>query len=279
MKARILLIAFVLLFLTIINGSSVSFSATQSLSLNNVPVTVDQSGEFEIGITLSCPSCTTDSFLRGVFYPSGTSYFGYTKDNNGNWSNAAGGNCTTYFKVAQTDLSKEGSWSGALRFKSDKDSPNYNGPGEYLFKVGRYTPSCSSPSIWSTETTVAITGPTPTLTPVPPTSTTVPTPIIKPTATPTSLPSPTKTPTPKPTSTKTPSPTGASVLGVSQKSIQSVLGDSDEKTREKTKAVVPGESKSKTIGILFIFLGVIFLSLCGIVFFLSYRNSLKTNGS
>ena len=276
MKAIILLIAFVLLFLTIINGSSVSFSATQSLSLNNIPVTVDQSGEFEIGITLSCPSCTTDSFLRGVFYPSGTSYFGYTQDNNDNWSNAAGGNCTTYFKIAQADLSKEGSWSGALRFKPDKDSPNYNGPGEYLFKVGRYTPSCSSPSIWSTETTVAITGPTPTLTPVPPTSTTVSTPTIKPTATLTPLPSPTKTPTPKPTSS-TPSPTQISVLGISQSSSQSVLGDSDEKNREQTKAIVPGESKSKAIGIIFIFLGIIFLTLCGIVFFLSYRNSLKTN--
>ncbi len=128
-----------------------------------------------------------------------------------------------------------------------------------------------------TATLTPTSSPTSTNTPTP-TKSPTPTPTIKPTSSPTPLPSPTKTPTPKPTSS-TPSPTQTSVLGTSKGSSQSVLGDSDEKTKEQTKAVVPGESKSKVVGIFFIFLGAVFLSLCGIVFFLSYRNSLKTNGS
>ena len=76
--------------------------------------------------------------------------------------------------------------SALLKIKPDIDSSYYNGPGEYLFKVGRYTGSCSSPT-WSSEKTIAITGPT--HTPIP-------------TATPSSFPSPTVTATP----TKSPTP-------------------------------------------------------------------------
>ena len=159
MKARYALVPFLLF---IFFNFQVAYSATQSLSISGTPLTLDQSQEFEINVLLSCPSCSTDSYLRGVFYPSGTSYFGYTQDNFGNWSNAAGGSCTTYFKIAQSDLSKDGTWSGKLKFKPDKDNAYFNGPGEYLFKLGRYTPSCSSPSVWSSEATVAITGPSPT---------------------------------------------------------------------------------------------------------------------
>ena len=183
---------------------------------------------------------------------------------------------------------------------------NNNGDSPTLFKIGSstfldtYTYSSSSAGLsyvripdggsWNFNQTPSKSSnkcidsvPTATLTPIPtasntPTKSLTPTPTIKLTSSPTPLPSPTKTPTPKPTSS-TPSPTQTSVLGISQSSSQSVLGDSDEKTREQTKAIVPGESKSKAIGIIFIFLGVIFLSLCGIVFFLSYRNSLKTNGA
>ena len=130
-----------------------------------------------------------------------------------------------------------------------------------------------------TATLTPTSSPTSTNTPTP-TKSPTPTPTVKPTSTPTAtltpLPSSTKTPTPKPTSS-TPSPTEASVLGVSQKSNQSVLGESDQADEKQTTAIVPGESKSKAIGIIFIFLGAVFLSLCGIVFFLSYRKSLKAN--
>jgi len=174
-------------------------ASTQTLLVSDVPTTLDENGEAEITINFSCPSCSTDSYVRGVFYPSGTSYFGYTQNNEGTWTNAPGGSCTQYYKVLQTDLSKEGTWSGRLKFRPDRENSYYNGPGEYLFKVGRYTPSCSSASVWSSETTIAITGPTHTPTPEP-----------SPTAAPTNTPNPTSTNTPvvpTPTSTIKPSPT------------------------------------------------------------------------
>jgi len=129
-----------------------------------------------------------------VFYPSGTSYFGYTQGSDGSWTNAPGSSCTLFYKVEKSELSKEGTWSGALKVKPDVESSHYIGPGEYLFKIGRYTPSCSSASVWSQEATIAITGPTHTPTPNP-TSTPAPTytPALEPTPTPTDAP-PTMTP-------------------------------------------------------------------------------------
>lgn len=170
------------------------FAAT-SVSFSGAPASFDQSDEIDLDVSLTCTSCTGDSFLRGVFYSGGTSYFGFTEDNSGNWVNAPGGSCGSYFKVAMSDL-QSGSWSGQLKVKPDIDSSLYSGPGDYLLKVGRYTGSCGSPT-WSGETTVSITGPTPTPTPAP-TCTPTPTPTNTPTPRPTATPTPAKTPTPTP---------------------------------------------------------------------------------
>jgi hypothetical protein len=264
---RIALIIYLFLFLSLLCPGGVS-AATQVLSTDNVPLAIDQSQEFNVDITFSCSSCTTDSYLRGVFYPSGTSYFGYTQDNNGNWSNAAGGNCTTYFKIAQTDMGKEGTWSGTLKVKPDVENPYYGGPGEYLFKVGRYTPSCSSASVWSTEETIAITGPTPTPTSAP-TSTSVPTSV------------PTNTPTPKPASnaaaaTATPKPTQKPIPSISNKFIATrtgVLGESSGSskiTEEPEKIEVLSAKDNTIVSKILILIGIVFLVACAIVFFYPY---------
>jgi len=211
---------------------SVIFSAT-SISFINAPATIDQVQEFEVDATLICTGCTSDSYIRGVFYPSGTSYFGYTQNNVGVWINAPGGSCTEYFKIASSDL-KEGSWSGKLKVKPDIESSYYASPGEYLFKIGRYTGSCSA--TWSSEKTIAITGPTatPTSTPTPtnvpsstPTNTPVPasntvSPTVKPSITPTSM----ATPTIEVISTVAASPTGV------------VLGDQDPPTSNNKPYII-----------------------------------------
>lgn len=151
MKASFLVvIAFLILF------TRATLAAT-SVSFGTTPATLDYQTEFSTTVNLSCSGCG-DSYIRGVFYPSGTSYFGFTQDNSSNWNNSPASLCTNYFKVAQSDL-LSGSWSGTLKFKPDEDSPYYQGPGEYLFKVGRYTSSCGSPA-WSSEVTIGITGPT-----------------------------------------------------------------------------------------------------------------------
>jgi len=166
--------------------------AAITISFSNAPASVDESQEFAINVTLVCPGCSSDSYIRGVLYPSGTSYFGFTQNNTGDWINAPGGSCTQYFKVAAEDLSKEGTWSGILKIKPDTGSPYFANPGDYLFKIGRYTTSCSA--TWSQETTITITGPSPTPTPLP-----TPEPTKTPTPVPTSTVTPTQSPTPTPT--------------------------------------------------------------------------------
>lgn len=162
-----------------------------SVSVSNAPSSIDKDQEFEIDAFLSCLGCSSDSYLRAAFYPSGTSYFGYTQNNDGTWINEPGGNCTQYYKIVPSDLIV-GSWSGTLKVKPDSASSYYTSPGEYLFKVGRYTASCSSPT-WSQEFTIAITGPTPTPTPAPTQSfTPTPSSTIMHTSTPTKTPTPTK---------------------------------------------------------------------------------------
>lgn len=145
-------------------------ASVQQVSVSAVPARIDEAEEFQAAVVFSCPSCTTDSFLRGVFYPSGTGYFGYTKNEKGEWVNGPSSSCTSYFHLSASE-SGEASWSGTMSFKPDRESGFYKGPGEYLFKVGRYTPSCSSASVWSEEIPIVLTGPTvtpaPTQTPKP----------------------------------------------------------------------------------------------------------------
>jgi hypothetical protein len=231
------------------------FAATQ-VSVSDVPSGINESGEFEASVLLLCSGCTTDSYLRGVFYPSGSSYFGYTKDNSGNWSNVSGSSCTSYFKIFSSDLSKDGTWSGKLVFKPDTESSYYNGSGEYLFKVGRYTPSCGSPT-WSLESTISIVGPTKTPTPLP-------------TSTPTNTQTPTKTPTltksPTPSPVPSANPTGSSftedVLGENTGSDSSLL------TSEPTRILSIKQQNPNTKVVIILVIGSVFLIVCVILWIL-----------
>lgn len=232
--------------------------ATAQISVSSLPLTIDQSTEFQADVTFSCPGCG-DSYLRGVFYPSGSSYFGFTQDNGGNWSNAPGGSCATFFKIAQIDLSPDGTWSGKLKFKLDKDSSYYAGPGEYSFKIGRYTPSCSSPSVWSTESTISITGPAPT-----------------PTSTPILISSPTLIPTKIPTSTIIIPVTAGASSGSSFDSLD-VLGNSTQSGENITPIYYASPTpitsvlgKDNSYGII-MSIGLILFSVFGIIVFRKYR--------
>ena len=196
MKKQNIFLLFSLLILLFFLPSK---SHATTLSIENLPSSIDESEEFEVQLTLSCSGCS-DSYLRGVFYPSGTSYFGYTQDNSGNWSNSSASGCQTYYKVAQSDLA-EGNWSGTLKVKLDKESSYYKGGGEYSFKVGRYTSSCRS-ATWSNEVKIAVSGPTPTPSLVP-TSTLSPSPTKTTTSNKTPVPIKTPTPSKNPTPTKT----------------------------------------------------------------------------
>lgn len=135
--------------------------------------------------------------------------------------------------------------------------------------------------------------PTATLTPTnSPTSTNTPTPIKSPTPTPTikltSTPTPvifanpTKTPTPKPTSVSSAPNSIITNTQVPQNINSDVLGSSTENftpTMQEVKkdVMVASSNSNNLIGKVFIALGVIFLSLCGIVLFWSYKKSKEDN--
>ena len=71
-------------------------ASTQSLVISGVPATLDENQEAEITVNLTCTGCSTDSHIRGVFFPSGTSYFGYTQNEKGDWVNLTA-DCYLYF--------------------------------------------------------------------------------------------------------------------------------------------------------------------------------------
>ena len=239
--------SFMIAGVIVVLGILLPKASAVTVSVSDLPSSVDQQQEISVPIQLDCLNCSSSSFLRGVFYTAGSSsYFGLTQALDGSWINAPGGSCTKYYEVPSSTIF-EGTWSGVLKIKPDIDSAYYNGPGEYQFKIGRYTGSCSSPT-WSTEKTIAITGPTHTPTP---TQTNTPLPTAAQTATPTNKPSATYTPTVSPTATiihspspiRTFSPTPdtiasiASVLGTSQDTsidVQSYSASNSSYTHPRT---------------------------------------------
>jgi len=221
-----------------------------SVTISDFPEVVDQTQEISIPIHLDCQNCSSSSFLRGVFYSAGSSnYFGFTEVSEGTWFNGPGGTCIKYFEVPATML-HEGTWSGMLKIKPDIDSSYYNGPGEYLFKIGRYTGSCSSPT-WSVEKTVAITGPTHTPTPSN-TNTPMPTAThtLMPTNTPSSTMSPTATSTIAIKNTISPAPSKNRIQESATDS-STVLGTFENISRDEVNPISTESSKSPAKPIVF----------------------------
>lgn len=199
-------VALLMFFLFLFTGD---VFAALSLSLGAVPGEIDADQEFIGDVSLSCTNCS-DSYLRGAFFSSdATDYFGYTQNDSGDWVNASNPK-TIYFHI----LPVESSWSGQLKFKFDQEKA----PGNYQFKVIRYTNSGSKSGETNSFSINVIAPATPTPTPTPtatPTLTPTPTPTLAPTNTPTA----TDTVTPTKKISPSPSPTldlaGLDVLGSS----------------------------------------------------------------
>lgn len=184
-----------------------SFTYALTISISNLPSEINFNQETEVGLYFSCSGCGDNSYMRGVFYHSGTNYFGFTQNNSGSWIGSETDR-SLYFNISKADLI-DASWSGELKVKPDPQDTAFSGTGEYLFKIGRYTSSSDSSADWSNELTIKIIGPTPspTVTSTPTqtaTATSTITPTSTPTKTATAVATSTKTATAKPTSTPTP---------------------------------------------------------------------------
>lgn len=253
-----------------------------SVSVSNVPSSLDKDQEFTVLVNISGAASNTNNYLRGVFYSSSsaTSYFGYTFNNSSNWYNGSPSPIDSH-QFFQIQIGADGTWSGEIKAKADIESPYFKGNGEYYFKIGRYTANGTSVSDWSTPFLTSISFPTATFTP---------TPTLRPTAT--SKPSPTE----KPTSTSKllatqaiKLPTDSNALLVSSKKEisstdreveksatddpNSVLGEKSEKSptpsSKETKVLSTSENNFSKI---FIGIGIVLLAVCGILAFVKFRN-------
>lgn len=151
-----------------------------TLTFSNAPSSVEGEEAFEVDVSLLSAPKNQTYYLRAAFYEEGqTQYFGYTFNHENNWHNSPSEH-TKFFKVSTGD---GGEWIGKLKARADLEASAFNGAGDYLFKIGRYTEGGSLS--WSDNTaTITITvSPTPTPTPTP-TITPTPSLTINPTPTP-----------------------------------------------------------------------------------------------
>lgn len=283
---------FVILFIFIFLFNPKSTSAA-TFTFSGAPSSINESDSFSVNVTLSISGSSGNSYyIRGAFShsESPTAYFGYTKNNQGNWYNGSPFDKTQYFQVI---MDPDGQWSGTVEVKLDTSDSGYKGSGTYNFKLGRYTTGgstsawCNTDTVSCTIANISVVAPTPTVTP---TLTPTMTPAPIPTSVLTNTPTPTRTPTP----TKSPTPTLKPTLFITPTSIEptdevmptSVLGESTEsegRDDQKSSKTTPLK-EAKVLGVqtdnlsrILIGIGLIFLIACGALVFRTYMRNKKDN--
>jgi hypothetical protein len=160
-----------------------------AITLSECPTTISTQ-PFLVNVSINGASPGTN-YLRADLYKDGTTnYFGETF-NGQDWFGGSVG--TNYLPVS---ISQEGTGSAVLQARVGSPSlADYPSPGQYKFKIRRYTSSSNYTFSDPCEVQIVIASQTPT-----PTSTPTPTP------SPTGTPRPTSAPTPTPNITSTPKP-------------------------------------------------------------------------
>lgn len=247
---------FFLILLFFFSFSQVTLAAF-SFSIDSLSSITISSGEQEVDVNLSITDLPSESYFRvAIQKQTGGTYYGYVKNNNGDWVaiQPLSGDCSTYYRVTDTSQT-----TLQLKFKiGSNDIDN----GSYYIKAHRFTSTgnCSSTKASNDyPVTVSFSTPTPTPTPVS-TSTPTPTPV------PTSTKSPTPKPsTPKPTSTPLATTISVSMINDKETTNSPVLAETTQDLavwEDKTPMPSPTETKVAaennfqkiliTVGILFI---------------------------
>lgn len=260
------LVVFVVLIVYLMIPSNVSAGLVMSIT-NIDPITVS-SNEQEVTITASISGLPSSSFFRVAWQKSsGDSYFGYVKNNIGDWVKiTTSQDCKNYYSVSDTATS-------SLSLVTKIGDDNFPENGTYTLKLRRYTSTCGSNSD-SDPISITINLPTPTPSPTP-VSTQAPTPTPTPVPTKTPTPTPTKKPTPKPTPTSTPdsltdsNTTPADVLGA-RDSLNPKPSPSETESSQKT-------SKPPILAIVFIGLGVLSIGGAGYSIWVKSKTTPPTN--
>lgn len=126
-------------------------STVSTFTISGVPSEIDSAQNFKVNINLSLPNNqTTEYYLKGAFKKVGaTRYFGMTKVGS-SWINY-GSDLSNQFKIT---TNSSGQWSGDIEVQPDVLDNDYEGTGDYVFKVARYTTSNSLS--WSNEANIKI---------------------------------------------------------------------------------------------------------------------------
>lgn len=138
----------------------------------------------EITIDILLSGLTSSSCLNGYCYlqaaftsPSPIRYFGFTKNNNGQWYQYISSPTQSYIQSTFfTFQPVGGTWSGQLTLKVNTEDSNYHGAGTYNIKAWRYSGNSSSASGDSDSISVNIQIPVPS-----PSSISTPAPSVTPT--------------------------------------------------------------------------------------------------
>lgn len=128
-----------------------STSSSSTFTISNVPSQIDSTESFSVSVNLSLQnSPNTIFYLKGAFKKTDSSnYFGLTKVS-GSWIK----NNKTYSDQYKITTDGSGLWSGTLEIQPDILDSGYEGSGDYIFKVARYSESGSLS--WSNEVIVKI---------------------------------------------------------------------------------------------------------------------------
>ena len=134
------------------SAGSTSSSSSSSFTISNTPQQVNSNQAFTVSVNLSLPNDPNNTFyIKGAFKKVGSSnYFGLTKVGP-SWTK----NGASYSQQLSITTDVSGNWSGNLEIQPDSEDSGFEGTGDYIFKVGRYTSAGSGPT-WSNESNIKI---------------------------------------------------------------------------------------------------------------------------
>lgn len=250
--------------------------AAFSMSISSVDPASVSTSEQEVTVNITIADLPSESYFRVAWQESsGKPYFGYVKNNNGDWVKIESGkDCKNYFKVSDLNTT---SFSLVTKIGSDNTANN----GENFIKARRYTDTAACSETDSEPFSIQINLPTPTPTNTPPTNTPAP----QATATPTKTPTPTKAPTATKVPTQAKSPSTSTPIVTSKPGENSTLnlGSSENSLSdigEENISVTPSQDTA-VMGIstfnfpwLFIALGLIFMAVCGILAYFQFGDKI-----
>jgi len=133
--------------------SSPSPTTSSSFTISNIPSQINSDQTMNVTVSLSLHgNPNTLFYLKGAFKKTeAANYFGLTKVGPA-WVK----NGSSYSDQLSITTNSSGAWSGNLEVEVDPFDSGYQGSGDYIFKIGRYTNNGSGPT-WSNEVSVKIT--------------------------------------------------------------------------------------------------------------------------